>query len=275
MLLYKIPGQLKEAYILKRPSKTCKTPYVADIIVDNTTNVQMAHTPSLGCCGLADKESTVLVNDIPNPKGVCTKSIQIAKIEHRNHVTYVGIHTKLAELITKNAIENNCIQKLQNVTQLQREKKFLNSRFDFTGIMENGKRFILEVKSVPLADYEDISAKDRKRKDYSDRAYNSKVAYFPDGYRKKKGAVVSPRALKHINELKQICLEGEIETFMCYVIQRDDASSFQTSVLDPTYKAAVDDARKCGVHIITLQVGWNSKGEARFITDSLKINDSS
>ena len=170
-------------------------------------------------------------------------------------------------------IINNCIKKLQNVRQLEREKKFLNSRFDFTGIMENGKRFILEVKSVPLADYEDITAKERKKKDYSNRDYNSKVAYFPDGYRKKKGAVVSPRALKHINELKQICLEGEIETFMCYVIQREDASSFQTSVLDPTYKQAVDDARKCGVHIITLQVGWNSKGEARFITDSLKIND--
>ena len=273
MLLYTIPGTIKEATVLKRPSKTCKTPYVADIIIHSDETVHMAHTPSLGCCGLANKESVVLVNDIPNPKGVCTKSIQIAKIINDNHSTYVGIHTKLAEIITQSAIKNNCIKKLQNVRQLEREKKFLNSRFDFTGIMENGKRFILEVKSVPLADYEDITAKERKKKDYSNRDYNSKVAYFPDGYRKKKGAVVSPRALKHINELKQICLEGEIETFMCYVIQRDDASSFQTSVLDPTYKQAVDDARKCGVHIITLQVGWNSKGEARFITDSLKIND--
>ena len=273
MLLYTIPGVLNEALILKRPSKTCKTPYVADIIIPNTDEtVYLAHTPSLGCCGLANKDATVIVSDISNPKGVCVKSIQLAKVITKGHTVYIGIHTKLAEIVTKSAIENNCIQELQNIRQLEREKTFLNSRFDFTGIKENGRRFILEVKSVPLADYDDISAKDRKKMDYSNREYNSKVAYFPDGYRKKKGAVVSPRALKHINELKEICLQGEIDTYMCYVIQRDDASSFQTSILDPTYKQAVKEAMDCGVKIITLQIKWNEKGEARFVTDKLKIN---
>ena len=59
---------------------------------------------------------------------------------------------------------------------------------------------------------------------------------------------------------------------MCYVIQRDDASSFQTSILDPTYKQAVKEAMYCGVKIITLQIKWNKKGEARFVTDKLKLN---
>ena len=36
--------------------------------------------------------------------------------------------------------------------------------------------------------------------------------------------------------------------------------SFQTSVLDPTYKEAVEEAVKCGVKIVRLQVGWNEKG---------------
>ena len=58
---------------------------------------------------------------------------------------------------------------------------------------------------------------------------------------------------------------------MCYVIQRSDASSFQVSVLDPTYRQAVLDAVDCGVKIITLQVSWNEKGEAHFITDSLQF----
>ena len=270
LLLYTIPGELNVANIIKRPSRLCKTPYVADICIDD--QFHMGHTPALGCCGLADNGANVIVNKIQNPKGVCSHSIQLAMVETKGHTIYVGIHTKLAELITKSAIEKNCISALQNVTQLEREKTYMNSRFDFTGIQENGRRFILEVKSVPLADYEDITAKERKKKDYSDRAFDSKVAYFPDGYRKKKGAVVSPRALKHINELKEICLQGEIDTYMCYVIQRSDASSFQTSVLDPTYKEAVEEAVKCGVKIVRLQVGWNEKGEARFITDCLKMN---
>ena len=270
MLLYTLPGKLDEAVVIKRPSKTCKTPYVADISIHGTNF--MGHTPALGCCGLADSNATVVTSLINNPKGVCTHSIQLAKVNTKDHNIYVGIHTKLAEIITQEAIKNNCIQKLQNVTDLQREKKFLNSRFDFTGIQENGRRFILEVKSVPLADYEDITAKERKKKDYSDRPYNSKVAYFPDGYRKKKGAVVSPRALKHINELKEICLQGEIDTYMCYVIQRSDASSFQISVLDPIYREAVIEAINCGVQIIRLQVSWNENGEAHFITDKLYMN---
>ena len=37
--------------------------------------------------------------------------------------------------------------------------------------------------------------------DFSDKKFNEKIAYFPDGYRKNKSTVVSERALKHINEL--------------------------------------------------------------------------
>lgn len=270
MLLYNINNTIQEAKVTKRPSLNCKTPYVADIKIGE--KMYMGHTPAMGCCGLADKDAIVLVKQLTNSKGVCSHSIQLAKTEDKGHVTYVGIHTKLAELLTKSAIENNCINELQNVTQLEREKTFLNSRFDFTGIMENGKQFILEVKSVPLADYEDITSKERKKRDYSDRPYNDKIAYFPNGYRKKKGAVVSPRALKHINELKEICLKGEIETFMCYVVQRDDASSFQISKTDPIYRKAVHEAMEVGVHIIVLQIRWTEKGEAYFVTDKLKIN---
>ena len=62
----------------------------------------------------------------------------------------------------------------------------------------------MEVKNVPLADYEDVTAKERAKMDFSGRDFNSKVAYFPDGYRKKTTDPVSPRALKHIRELTLI-----------------------------------------------------------------------
>ena len=65
-----------------------------------------------------------------------------------------------------------------------KEKKFLNSRFDFAGFDANNKPFILEVKNVPLADYVDCLANKIKNMDFTQLPYNSKISYFPDGYKK-------------------------------------------------------------------------------------------
>ena len=129
----------------------------------------------------------------------------------------------------------------------------------------------MEVKNVPLADYEDITSKDRKHKCYDDRAQNSKVAYFPDGYRKKSTDTVSPRALKHIRELTLVKRESKTRCIMCYVIQRPDVSSFQPSIIDPEYRAAVKNAIDIGVEIITMVVHWTKNGEAYFVRDDLPV----
>ena len=129
----------------------------------------------------------------------------------------------------------------------------------------------MEVKNVPLADYEDICSKDRKNKCYDDRPYDSKVAYFPDGYRKKSTEPVSPRALKHIRELTLIKKESITRCIMCYVIQRDDVNRFQPSIIDPEYRQAVKEAIEAGVEIITLVIKWTRDGEAYFVKDDLTI----
>ena len=147
----------------------------------------------------------------------------------------------------------------------------VDSRFDFAGIDCNNIPFIMEVKNVPLADYEDICSKDRKKMCYDDRAYDSKVAYFPDGYRKKSSEPVSPRALKHIRELTLIKKESITRCIMCYVIQRPDVNCFQPSIIDPQYRQAVKEAIEAGVEIITLVIKWTRDGEAYFIKDDLDI----
>jgi DNA-binding sugar fermentation-stimulating protein len=130
----------------------------------------------------------------------------------------------------------------------------------------------MEVKNVPLADYEDITAKDRKKKCYDDFEYNSKVAYFPDGYRKKTTDTVSPRALKHIKELTLIKKESKTRCIMCYVIQRTDVNRFQPSIIDPEYREAFKEAVAAGVEIITMVIQWTIEGEAYFIRDDLPIS---
>jgi DNA-binding sugar fermentation-stimulating protein len=279
-MLLKI-NNLVEGSIIKRPSKLIKTPYVADVLPLNESSEILAHTAALGCCGLADTGATILMTSMPIPKSKnnkqkCQYRIYLSVLTEKNSEIIVGIHPKLAEDLTENALKLNYLSKLQNVKTFRRETTIfvegkVDSRFDFSGIDKNGIPFIMEVKNVPLADYEDITAKDRKKKCYDDRDVNSKVAYFPDGYRKKSTEPISPRALKHIQELTLIKKESITRCIMCYVIQRPDVCCFQPSIIDPWYRQAIKEGIEAGVEIITLVVSWNREGEATFIRDDLPI----
>jgi DNA-binding sugar fermentation-stimulating protein len=274
-----------EGTVIKRPSKFIKTPYVADIIPIGETDTILGHTASLGCCGLADAGATILMSSIPTHKNAnkntanklsCEYRVYLSMIREKGEEIIIGIYPKLAEELTEYALKNNLFSKLQNIKNYKREttiyvKDKIDSRFDFSGVDCNDIPFIMEVKNVPLADYEDITAKDRKKHCYDDRAYNSKVAYFPDGYRKKSTDPISPRALKHINELTIIKRETNIRCIMCYVIQRNDVDRFQISIIDPIYREAVKNAIEAGVEIITMVVQWTREGEAYFIRDDLPI----
>jgi len=297
MFLYKLQN-LVEAEIISRPSKLIKSPYVADIILINNEKQQqcLAHSASLGCCGLADKSASVLIckkekkitgKTIPKNKAglECEYTIYLSKREEKGYIEYIGIYPKLAEILVEQCIIKNLFSSLQNVKSFKKETVIkildkVDSRFDFTGIDKDGIPFIMEVKNVPLADYEDITEKERiKIQDqFANREYTSKVAYFPDGYRKSSFEPVSERALKHINELSYISEESQksvgkkIRCIMCYVIQRTDIDRFQPSIIDPYYRKAFINARNKGVEIITLVVKWNELGEAHFIKDNLPIS---
>ena len=288
MLLLKL-NSLIEGNVIKRPSKLIKTPYVADILPFNSESQKevIAHTASLGCCGLADQGASILMALIPESKTKskktdtsnklkCEYRVYLSIIREKNTEIIVGIHPKLAEDLTENALKNNQLHSLQNVKKYKRETAIyvegkVDSRFDFTGIDSNDIPFIIEVKNVPLADYEDITAKDRKNKCYDGLDVNSKVAYFPDGYRKKTTDTVSPRALKHIKELTLIKKESKTRCIMCYVIQRTDIDRFQPSIIDPEYRNAFKDAVIAGVEIITMVIKWTREGEAYFVCDNLPI----
>ena len=277
-------SDLEEVKIISRPSKICKTPYVADVQLKDGSIVQ-AHSASLGCCGLCEKDCIVLASPIlsnsKNSKSkVCSYKIYLVSIYEEKIINeskfinkqIIGIDPKLAETLVNNAILNNCFEKLQNVKKLRREIKLGNSRFDFGGIDNNNKYFVLEVKNVPLADYVDCDNKSKKKMNFDTIEPFNKISYFPDGYRKAKNQVVSERALKHINELAFITNSKIIRPIICFVIQRTDSSSFQASNLDPIYKEAFNEAVKKGVEVFTLVVRWDINGNANFEHSNLFIN---
>tara|TARA_R110002072_G_scaffold111229_2_gene239287 strand:- start:4162 stop:5043 length:882 start_codon:yes stop_codon:yes gene_type:complete len=284
-------NNVESCKIISRPSKISKTPYVADIILNKDVDneiIYQAHSPSLGCCGLCEKECNVLIYPLENKtkKAICSYRIFMTETEEeeKEYIGYIGIEPKIAENLVEKALVNNCFSKLQNVIYYKREVKILNSRFDYAGIDENNNTFILEVKNVPLADYADVTSKERKTMNFENKNFDDKISYFPDGYRKKKGDLVSERAYKHINELMEIkkaCKNTHLQEtrcILCFVIQRDDVSSFQASNLDPIYQEAFINANKNGVEIFTLVTSWNYNdklkiAECKFIKDNLKINN--
>lgn len=287
MLLLKLDDLIK-VKIISRPSKICKTPYVADIELSDGSIVQ-AHCASLGCCGLCEKDCYVyaspMLSNCPQSKSkVCSYKVYLAQIYEEKIINsekyindqIIGVDPKLAETLVEKALINNCFPSLQNIKKHRREAALGNSRFDFIGIDVNDKYFILEVKNVPLSDFADVNHVEKKKlikvDAFKNMKFNEKISYFPDGYRKTKGGVVSERALKHINELADITLSKIIRPIICFVIQRTDSGSFQASNIDPTYKAAFNDAIKKGVEVIVLMVKWNSNGEANFVTCDLPVN---
>ena len=77
-------NDLTKVKIISRPSKICKTPYVADIELSDGSIVQ-AHCASLGCCGLCEKDCYVyaspILSNCPQSKSkVCTYKVYLAEI---------------------------------------------------------------------------------------------------------------------------------------------------------------------------------------------------
>lgn len=238
-MLFQLPD-LVRGRVIKRPSKTCKSPYVADVVLEEDSQDDaigdsiLAHAPALGCDGLCDAEGIVYLSKLPKKKGaVCSFRIELAETEKE---IIVGVNPKLAERIVEEAI-----MKSPSVKKYKREKTILNSRFDFVGVDSTNIHFVLEVKTVPLC-------------------VEERVAFFPHGYRKKKGDPVSPRALKHLSDLIEISQGSDAEAIMCYVIQRGDADRFIPSDTDSIYKAKFYEAKEKNVTIKTVFVRWERNG---------------
>ena len=272
---------LYQGNILKRPSAICKSPYMADVLIDNSEC--LVHSPSLGCSGLTNKDSFVFLSKIHSKNTKSSHRIEFSKvIETWNNVDYEHIvctNPQTAEKIIEHCLENNILECIK-AQSFQSQVTFENSRFDFAGIDENETEFILEVKSVPVADYHNVCKKTKnqmlKNNTFIDKHPKNKIAIFPDGYIKpsKEPQPQSERANKHILELTSIKQNSNKRSIMMYVVQRSDASSFVISDLDPIYKENVKHAQENGVEVYFIQLEWTFSSEHNSIIGNI-INENS
>lgn len=268
------------AKVLNRPSKTIKTPYVADICLTKSEfedkNKCLAHTPSLGCNGMVDTNATVFIVQKDSKSKAHCKYTVIASLQSEKEQEYVvGVEPIIGEKLGHDILLEGIVPKLK-AKILDKQFTYEDCRFDFKGITTANEPFICEVKNVSIAVYENIRPSKMKKKDYTAYDIGSKIGIFPSGF-KPEGQTHSERAVKQTRRLTEIKKKyPEVRCLILYVIQRDDIMSFHISKGDQIYLEAIKEAVNANVEIAAVSISWiaseaNSILTPRVHNNSLKV----
>jgi DNA-binding sugar fermentation-stimulating protein len=253
--LYSLPKALIKATVIARPSKKIKSPYLADISIDSKE--YLCHSGALGCSGHIGPGATVWVLEKAPSASTTTKSThEIYLIEEVG--TLIGCHPLVANKMAQQYLKTHLSMK-----DVCAEKKINDCRFDFTAKSDDNPT-IIEVKTVPIADYYDGTTKEVQAYLASNAATNAsteKIAIFPycaiAGKRSVSKEPLSERALKHVQSLTQL-----VTTYKCmllFIVQRNDVSKFCITKLDLQYKNACAKALAAGVIIKAISVRWDNQ----------------
>lgn len=237
-------SNLVEGFVVKRPSRYVKSPYVADVYIDNDDNgpqnTIICHAPSLGCSGMVNAGANVILEKIydGNEEKKCV--YKIIYVNHQNVI--IGTNPYISNKLVFNMIKNNMIPNLtgfdDEFNYLKSEKKVGDSRIDIYGEKQvNGitEKYYIEIKTSPV------------------KIENSDISIFPEGYRKSKKHTISERANKHLQELVKLKKSSEhTYCYIIFVVPRNDCNFLQPNKEDLEYCRCFSEAIKNGVKIIAL-----------------------
>ena len=83
---------LMEVKVINRPSKKVKSPYLADVLVNNKN--EMAHSPGLGLCGFIATDSTVAISTTDNPKRKSKYTVEYKSKKGKNPIPFPHVVLK-------------------------------------------------------------------------------------------------------------------------------------------------------------------------------------
>jgi DNA-binding sugar fermentation-stimulating protein len=235
---------LEPALVVARPSKSVKTPYVADIMLESRGNgIFQAHTPALDNCGMIVPGSTVYVSrtdgreDDESDTGIESKkktqyTVWVAQesrlVQETEEIcddqdsvewAYVACNPASMEKVAFEVLERRYLsEKFGDYDAIAKQVSFGSSRFDLALIKTNEDEeegdeilWLIEVKMAVAADYpQDRVPADPIRHPVGVITTNTKKPFhrtgmFPVGGTTKSGVnVISDRAIKHIHELSQL-----------------------------------------------------------------------
>ena len=245
-ILYSFPKPLVGVTVIKRPSSVIKSPYVADVRYDDG-RIALCHTPGLGCCGLVEAGRRIYVTE--GSAGSKTQCVaQIAECRDAEGVFYNGIHPMISQAAARGLLHRISETAIW-VSEVTVEE---GTRLDYVGTLPSGRKIYVEIKNA-MVSLEDTKPRAERR------------AVFPEGFRKKAGEPVSPRALKHAQVLQRLLGKEDTEAcYLLYTVPRTDCGDGMTiNVRDPIYYAAVRDAVRAGVRIRAFSLNYQLDGYVR------------
>jgi DNA-binding sugar fermentation-stimulating protein len=241
--LYSFPKPLVGVTVVKRPSASIKSPYVADVRYDDG-RLALCHTPGLGCCGLVEAGRRIYVS--AGSAGSKTECVaQIAECHDDEGMFYNGIHPMVSQSAARGLLRHISSSATWNAEVVVEE----GTRLDYVGVLPTGKKIYVEIKNAMVSLEETKPRADRR-------------AVFPEGFRKKVGEPVSPRAVKHAQVLQRLLNEPDTEAcYLLYTVPRTDCGDGMTiNVRDPIYYSAVRDAVRAGVRIRSFALSYSLDG---------------
>lgn len=242
-ILHSLQKPLVGVTVIKRPSATIKSPYVADVRYDDG-RIALCHTPGLGCCGLVEAGRRIYVTE--GSTGSKTDCVaHIAECTDEKGVFYNGIHPMVSQAAARGLlcrISAEAVWTSEVVVEA-------GTRLDYVGVLPTGKKIYVEIKNA-MVSLEVCKPREERR------------AVFPEGFRKKAGEPVSPRAVKHAQVLQRLLAAADTEAcYLLYTVPRTDCGDGMTiNVRDPIYYAAVTDAVRAGVRVRAFALNYQLDG---------------
>ncbi len=201
--------------------------FLADVMLEDGTPVT-AHCPNSGSMmSCLEEGAEVRLSPAKDPKRRTMYTWEMIRIGGG----WVGINTGHPNILALEWIRAGMIPGLEDLTEIKREVKWEDSRFDLYGEGSEGPCFI-EVKNVTLKE--------------------GTLALFPDA--------VTERGRKHLRTLIRVKQAG-MRAVMVYVVQRKDVSAFAPAMeIDPAYGDALKEAVFRGVEIRVAQARVSPRG---------------
>ncbi|MFP4065462.1 MAG: DNA/RNA nuclease SfsA [Bacteroidales bacterium] len=225
--IYTYPQELVRGRLIRRYKR-----FLADIELPGGEKV-IAHCTNSGSMKSAlDEGAEVAISPVTDPKRKTRFTWEMIRING----SWVGINTNIPNILAAMAMEQGLLDPLQGYSEVRREVKFLDSRFDVFGKKGDEECFV-EAKNVSLNE--------------------DGIAMFPDA--------VTIRGQKHLDTLVKVVESGK-RAVMLYVIQRTDVTAFAPAAhIDPAYAAKLQQAISKGVEVIPWQIrphptGYQSVG---------------
>lgn len=194
--------------------------FLADIELDNGEVITAHCTNSGSMKSCIEIGAEVYLSPTSNPLRKTRFTWEMIKIDGQ----WIGINTNNPNRLAFEAILKQEIPEISGYTQVIREVKWEDSRFDIMARNETETCFI-EVKNVSMKE--------------------GNFALFPDA--------ITTRGKKHLETLIRVKKSG-MRAIMLYIVQRCDVDTFSTAKeIDPEYAKTLKKAFDSGIEIFVFQ----------------------